>query len=165
MKLSCGECHTTSFSMLLDFCEGNPPVTGGFPSQRPVMQSFDMRLNKWLSKQSKCWWFAMPWCSNWRHCNVISKHWFSIVWGNVDQHVSLYGVTRPQWVEESVSIYHQSQCSKTWDSKCQMVRAFLMNPKIGGSSLSQVDTLSVIKNFSQGHQFVCRKSMLLPAHS
>ena len=27
-----------TFSMLLAFCEGNPPVTGGFPSQRPVMQ-------------------------------------------------------------------------------------------------------------------------------
>ena len=31
-------------------CEGNPPVTGGFPSQSPVTQSFDvffdLRLNK-----------------------------------------------------------------------------------------------------------------------
>ena len=25
-----------------DLCDGNPPVTGGFPSQRPVMQSFDV---------------------------------------------------------------------------------------------------------------------------
>ena len=32
-------------------------ITGGFPSQRPVTQSFDvffdLRLNKWLSKQSE----------------------------------------------------------------------------------------------------------------
>ena len=32
------------------FCEGHPPVTSGFPSQRPVTQSFgvffDLRLNK-----------------------------------------------------------------------------------------------------------------------
>ena len=44
------------FSMLLVLCEGNPPVTGGFPSQRPVMCSldvfFDLHLNKQLSKQS-----------------------------------------------------------------------------------------------------------------
>ena len=36
---------------------GNPPVTGGFPSQRPVTRSFDvyfdLRLNKRLSKQSR----------------------------------------------------------------------------------------------------------------
>ena len=39
---------------LLTLCEGNTPVTGGFPSQRPVTRSsgvfFDLRLNKRLSK-------------------------------------------------------------------------------------------------------------------
>ena len=49
------------YSALLDFCEGNPPVTGGFPSQRPVTRSFnvffDLRLNKWRSKQSRRRWF------------------------------------------------------------------------------------------------------------
>ena len=47
------------FSALLDLCEGNPPVTGGFPSQRSVTQSFDvffdLRINKQLSKQSRPW--------------------------------------------------------------------------------------------------------------
>ena len=40
---------------LLAFCERNPPVTGGFPSQRPVTPRFDaffgLSLNKPLSKQ------------------------------------------------------------------------------------------------------------------
>ena len=40
--------------------EGNPPVTGGFPSQRPVTRSFDgffgLRLNKRLGKQSTRRW-------------------------------------------------------------------------------------------------------------
>ena len=44
-----------------------------FALQRPVTQSFDvscgLRLNKQLSKQSRCWWFGMPLCSLWRHCN------------------------------------------------------------------------------------------------
>ena len=31
-----------TFSALLALCEGNPPVTGGFPSQRPVTRSFDV---------------------------------------------------------------------------------------------------------------------------
>ena len=29
-----------TFSALVTLCEGNPPVTGGFPSQRPVTRSF-----------------------------------------------------------------------------------------------------------------------------
>ena len=64
-----------TFSALLALCEGNPPVTGGFPSQRPVTRSFDvffdLRLNKRLSKHSRRWWFETPSRSLWRHCNVI----------------------------------------------------------------------------------------------
>ena len=60
-------------SALLALCEGNSPVTGEFPSQRPVAQSFhiffDLRLNKRLSKQSWGWWFEMPSRSLWRHHN------------------------------------------------------------------------------------------------
>ena len=40
------------------------PLTGGYPSQRPVTRSFDVvydeRLNKRLSKPSKCRWFETP---------------------------------------------------------------------------------------------------------
>ena len=42
-------------SVLLALYAGNSPVTGEFPSQRPVTRSFvffDLRLNKRLSKQS-----------------------------------------------------------------------------------------------------------------
>ena len=53
-----------SLSMLLAFYDGNPPVTGGFPSPRRVMQScdvfFDIGLNKLLSKHSSCMWFLTP---------------------------------------------------------------------------------------------------------
>ena len=52
---------------------GDSPVTGEFPSHRPVMQSFDvffdLRLNKRLSKQSWGWWFETPSRSLWRRCN------------------------------------------------------------------------------------------------
>ena len=64
------------FPRLLALCAGNSSVTGEFPSQRPVTQSFDiffdLRLNKWLSKQSWGWWFETPRCSWWRHCNVVT---------------------------------------------------------------------------------------------
>ena len=53
-----------AFSALLALCAGNSPVTGEFPSQRPVTRSFDvffdLRLNKQLSKQSRGWWFETP---------------------------------------------------------------------------------------------------------
>ena len=45
-------------------------VTTEFPSQRPVMRSFDaffdMRLNKWSSKQSIRRWFKSKMINNWR---------------------------------------------------------------------------------------------------
>ena len=54
---------------------GNSPVTGEFPSHRPVTRSFDvffdLRLNKRLSKQSRRRWFETPSLSLWRHCNVV----------------------------------------------------------------------------------------------
>ena len=62
-------------SALLALCAGNSPVTGEFPSQRPVKRSFDvffhLSLNKRLSKQSRRWWFETIWRSLWRHSNVI----------------------------------------------------------------------------------------------
>ena len=68
-----------TFSALLTICEGNLLVTGGFPSHRPVMRSFDvcfdMRLNKRLCKQSRRWWFETPSRSLWRHCNALVQRW------------------------------------------------------------------------------------------
>ena len=50
-------------------------VAGEFPSQRPVTWSlnvsFDLRLHKRLSKQSRRWWFEMPSRSLWRHRNGL----------------------------------------------------------------------------------------------
>ena len=61
------------FSALLAICAGNSPVTGEFPSQRPVTRSFDvffeLHLNQRLSKQSRRWWFETLTWSLWRHCN------------------------------------------------------------------------------------------------
>ena len=58
------------------FCEGNPPVTGGFPSQRSVTSSFDgffdLRLTKRLSMQSRRRWFETRSRSLWRHCHVFA---------------------------------------------------------------------------------------------
>ena len=64
------------FSALLALYEGNPPLTGGLPSQRPVTRSFytffDLHLNKRLNKQSRLQWTETPLRSLWRHCNIES---------------------------------------------------------------------------------------------
>ena len=61
------------FPRYWSFVRGNSPVTGEFPTQRPVTRSFDvffdLCLNQRLSKQSWGWWFETPSCSLWRHCN------------------------------------------------------------------------------------------------
>ena len=40
-----------TFSALLALCEDNPPLTGEFPSQRSVTQSFDVFFDLRLNKQ------------------------------------------------------------------------------------------------------------------
>ena len=64
-----------TFSALLTICAGNSPVTGEFPTQRPVTRSFDvffhLWLNKWLRKQPWGWRFEMLLRSLWCHRNDI----------------------------------------------------------------------------------------------
>ena len=73
-----------TFSALLAICVGNSPVTGEFPTQRPVTQSFDvffdLRLNKRLNKKSYGWWFETPSCSLWCHSNEPWKNWSTMKW-------------------------------------------------------------------------------------
>ena len=72
-----------TFSALLAICAGNSPVPGEFPTQRLVTRSFDvyfdLRPNKWLSKQSWGWWFETLACSLWRHRNGVIDNWLENV--------------------------------------------------------------------------------------
>ena len=67
-----------NISRVTGLCEGNSPVTGVFPSQRPVTRSFgdffDRRLNKRLSKQSWDWWFKTPSWPLCRYCNELDRY-------------------------------------------------------------------------------------------
>ena len=58
-----------TFSALPPLCVGNPPVTAGFPSQRPMTRSFEtffgLHLNKRLSEHS----------SRHAHYDVTVMHW------------------------------------------------------------------------------------------
>ena len=81
--------HMETFSALLAFYVGNPPMAGGFPrAQRPVTRSFDvffdLRLNRRLSKQWRRRRFETPLRSLWRHCNVVITFvgisWTTTIW-------------------------------------------------------------------------------------
>ena len=60
---------------------------GEFPAQRPVTRSFDvffdLRPNKWLSKQPRGWWFETLSWSLWRQCNgifITKAEWRYVAW-------------------------------------------------------------------------------------
>ena len=65
--------------------KGNPPVTGGFPSQRPVMRGFAVffDLDRRLSKQTSRRWFETPLHSLWRHCNAAAVDCTYIIYGYI----------------------------------------------------------------------------------
>ena len=67
-----------TFSLLQALCEGKSPVTGGFPSQRAVMPSFDfffvLRLDKRLRKQSRPGWFEKSSLLLWHHSDVLQEN-------------------------------------------------------------------------------------------
>ena len=82
--------HQNHISMLLALCAGNSPVTGEFPTQRPMTQSFHvffgLLLNKRWSKQQWGWWFETPSHLLWLQCNVNDHHpyfadWFQSMMG------------------------------------------------------------------------------------
>ena len=105
-----------TFSALLAICAGNSPVTGEFPTQRPVTLSFDvyfdLRPNERLSKQSWGWWFETLSSPLWRHRNDLSIPW-------------------PQW-KGPRGIIHESPKMlqpfvETWSLRCQIIHS-LMRP-------------------------------------
>ena len=69
-----------TLSTLLALCDGNPPVTGGFPSQGVIIRISDIclvvRLNKLLSKQSSYWWSETSWRSRDVTLMSIPGPWF-----------------------------------------------------------------------------------------
>ena len=100
-----------TFAALLAFCERNPPVTGGFPSQRPMTRTFDvffsdLRQNKLLSKlliwdtvariMTSLYW-SLP-------CRALRALWRPVIyWGG--RKTSLLG---PTWGGERTSVLRTS---------------------------------------------------------
>ena len=117
-----------TFSALLALCAGNSPVTGEFPSQKAVTRSFDvffdLRLNKWLSKQSIRHWFETPWRSLWRHGNDLQAIVYSYqikpfgLHSHAIVHTICKHVCSPRFNFRPLAIYDLYQCHS--DCQCSI---------------------------------------------
>ena len=89
-----------SFYVLLVLSADNSPVTGEFPTQRPLTRSFDvffdLRLNKQLSKPSWGWWFETPSCPLWCHCNDF--YWRITFWITVNAEKYIFFWISTSWM-------------------------------------------------------------------
>ena len=85
-----------TFSASLAFCAGNSPVSGKYPTQRPVTRSFDvffdLRLIQWLTKHSRGWWFETPSRPSWCRCNESRRHWQQFSRGDICQIWTRYSI-------------------------------------------------------------------------
>ena len=103
-----------TFSASLAICAGNSPVPGEFPAQKPETRSFDLHLNKRLSKQSCGCWFKMISRPLWRHCNdtIVSFHVVPLI--SIFKKPSIILTTRAsQWVHIK-SICEEINHAITW---------------------------------------------------
>ena len=125
----------------LAFCVGNSPVTGEFPSQRPVMRSFDiffdLHLNKALCTQSRHRWFETPSCPFLCHCNV---KW------NLNQNAMFQKITFQNIVCNMAAIFSglnmtNEKCS--WIITKSLYRVTVTCRQVGGT---QVNTLRPRQN-------------------
>ena len=107
-----------TFSALLAICAGNSPITGEFPSQRPVSRKFvvffDLRLNERLSKQLQVWWCETLSRLLWRHCNVIEmSHDDVIKWKHFPRYWPF--VQRP--VTQSLGVFFDLRLNKRFSKQ------------------------------------------------
>ena len=81
-----------TFYTLLAICAGNSPLSGEFPTQRPVTLGFyvffDLRLDKPFSKQ---WW---GWC--WKEVLIFSSS-FAVKWTDAMDIFSVWVSSPPQF--------------------------------------------------------------------
>ena len=108
-KTSLRRHRMETFSTLLTTCAGNSPVTGEFPSQRPVTRSLDvffhLCLNKRLSKKSWGWWFeAIP-----------AEFWHIVACFNVLS--SYHYANKDEWIHFQPS-QQQEGISRRWILFC-----------------------------------------------
>ena len=132
--IPCWRHQMETFPRYWPLCAVNPPVTGEFPSQRPVTRSFDVffhiRLNKRLSKQSWGWWFETLSRTLWRHYNDTLSFWCHIP-GVYNARWLFYLTNAYQWaisafnLSLSIQNWHQHKSKHTYCNRaCFVLNGF-----------------------------------------
>ena len=121
------------------------------------MKMFEFRLKfHWSLFQRVQLTIFQHWFRWWLGADQATSHhlnqWWLVYW-RIYASLALNGLTLQMLTLLKKYLYRQSQYSTTWDIKClalinQKVRAFGMNPKVGGSSSPQVETFSVSKTLT-----------------
>ena len=112
------------------------PVTGEFPSLRPVVRSFDvffdLRLNKRLSKQSWGWRFEMPSRSLWRHRNGTFLSQLIMAHTHTDIYIYICVCTDVYHIMKQCQYYYR------FHSKSSKWRAYKLAKKIRNLNLKSL---------------------------
>ena len=169
-----------TFSALLALCSGNPPITGGFPSQSTVTRSFDvffdLRLNKRLSIQSRRRCFETPCGSLWRHCNAYSRRWMCVqrtgiergvyIWTNKELSKWLCWILQTIWswkLSQNFHFYYKS-CIPLGRPRCLLVHPCESSicPRNSHTGKTSVRVKGVqIRRFNQCPRFVILKTCIV----
>ena len=135
-----------TFYALLAICMGNSLVSGEFPTQRPVTQSFgvffDLRLNKQLSKQSWGWWFETLSRPLWHHRNDTALILY------VTQHIC--NISLPGWSQ--ISEFNILHMWNSWLLK-QITHIYdntIYEQDIPILVLTKCDVIKSLKRFAKG---------------
>ena len=140
-----------AFSTFLAICQGNSPVPGEFPAQRPVTRSFgvffDLRLNKRSSKQSWGWWIETPSRPFWRHYNEANiwtkclEYWSIQSWPHAVDSFTYVGTSskaRSPQFHRVVSSETNYDFSKSWRESMHY------NDVIMGAMASQITSHTIV---------------------
>ena len=157
----------------LALCSGNSSVTGEFPSQIPVTQSFDVffgpRLSGRLSTHSGRQWFQTASRSLWRHCNDDEAFRSAgAVCGNPSPKVSQgvphglpirvkYGVPFVRyWGEKSFSILHLCCVQYHVIPNCNVIESvlYLVQSVLSSCQWCVFCTADPVCRESAGHQWL-----------
>ena len=124
--------------------------------------SFDLRLNKRLSKQSWDWWSETPSCQLWRHCNGICR------WQYIHHIFFQHTLKRSQisifyiYFEHTNIFEHISTCNVSKSAQmCQNVKRLFLRKRLKRHSLHHIFFTAVTLLWSSREQTIWLKILRL----
>ena len=129
---------------------GKSPVTGEFPSQRPVTRSFDvsfdLRLNKRLSRPSRRRWFETPSRSLWRHRNGLQAVGWCTIQNATRLYLLLYTGHTCYYGLKKCKEFDLSMSTTSLQGKVAISTNYIVYPKLKEQKLNRFAFSKVLKS-------------------